>query len=285
MINVFTIDVEDWFHILGSPATPTIEQWPYLQSRIERNLEWLLELLDEKGVRATLFWLGWIAERHKSLLRRCHRAGHEIASHGYSHILVNKMEARVFKHDLIKSRKVLEDTIGDRISGFRAPGFGINDGIRWPFDIVREAGYEWDSSTLALAIKHSTMPTPQPVPYVINTKAGALVEIPVSEVRLLGLNLRLFGGGYFRASPLWLIRWGISQLHKSGSPVVVYIHPRDIDTDSPCLPLGPLDRFKFHVNVKTTVAKVRRLLVECEFGRMRDLVANARGTIAREQGR
>lgn len=86
MTNVISIDIEDWFHLLDSPAAPNMERWSSLESRIERNLEAMLILLDSFSAKVTFFWLGWVAERHKGLVRKCQKAGHEIDSHRSSHV-------------------------------------------------------------------------------------------------------------------------------------------------------------------------------------------------------
>ena len=39
-----SVDVEDCFHILDVPGAPTIDQWDYLPSRVEKNFCKLLDL-------------------------------------------------------------------------------------------------------------------------------------------------------------------------------------------------------------------------------------------------
>ena len=112
-LNALSIDVEDWFHILDSPTVPTIEQWRSLESRIECNMEKLLAMLDGSSIKATFFWLGWAAEQHKNLVGKCQREGHEIASHGYDHVLAYKIGQKSFESDIERGEKILEDIIGD----------------------------------------------------------------------------------------------------------------------------------------------------------------------------
>lgn len=151
---MLTVDVEDWFHILDSPVAPRIERWGPLESRVERNVDRILGLLNDFSIHATLFWLGWIAERHKSLLRRCFDEGHEIASHVYSHLLPYKVEPKYFKDDIERAKKVLEDTIGRSVYGFLTAGFGIKDDAKWAFDIIAEVGYKYDSSIFPTSRGH-----------------------------------------------------------------------------------------------------------------------------------
>ena len=126
-----SVDVEDWFHILDSTAVPMIEQWDSLESRVKGNVERLLEMLDEAGGRATFFWLGWVAERHPALVRACQEAGHEVASHGYGHVLAYQVGRERFREDVVRAKAILEDVTGQPVPGFRAAGFGVKDGAGW----------------------------------------------------------------------------------------------------------------------------------------------------------
>jgi len=271
MLNAFSIDVEDWFHILDSPATPHQNLWDSLESRVETNLRLLLELLDSANVRATLFWLGWLAERNKSLVRECCEAGHEIASHGYHHVLPTRVGAELFKDDIDRAKKTLEDITGKQVLGFRVAGFGIKKRTEWAFDVIKEVGYEYDSSVFPAWPEHNCMCATSVGPHVIRTETGPLIEVPVPATKVFGLRLYFFGGGYLRLSPLRLIQWGIKRLHQAGYPLIVYVHPRELDPDQPRLPLSPIRRFRCYVNLKSTLPKLQWLLKEYDFVPIREL--------------
>jgi polysaccharide deacetylase family protein (PEP-CTERM system associated) len=272
MLNALSIDVEDWFHILDSPAVPRMERWPVLESRIEMNIDKILTLLDSHSVKATFFWLGWVAERHKDLVRKCQQAGHEIASHGYAHVLAHKVGPDAFRQDISKAKAILEDITSEPIRGFRAPGFGIIDKTLWAFETIKEAGYQYDSSVFPAQHGHGGMPNSPLGLYIIDTQNGPLIEVSTSAIEILGHRLSLFGGGYLRISPKWVIRWGIDRLYASGQPLVVYLHPREIDPNHPRLPLSFVRRFKCYVNLKSTIPKIRWLCENFRFVPMRDLV-------------
>ena len=272
--SCLTIDVEDWFHILDSPAVPGIEHWPSLESRIERNLEELLIVLDSFSVKVTFFWLGWLAERHKDLVCMCRDSGHEIASHGYAHILAYEVGPNAFREDITLARDILENIIGDQIRGFRSPGFGITKKAPWAFEVIKESGYQYDSSVFPASRGHGGIADSPLGPYFIETRSGHLLEIPMSIVEIFGRRTSLFGGGYLRLANKLMIKWGIGKLQTAGRPLIIYVHPREIDPAQPHLPLSLLRQFKCYVNLNSTLPKLKWLCKNYALFTMLDMVEN-----------
>ena len=242
----------------------------------QRSVDRLLQLFDDNDVRATFFCLGWMAERMPRLVRRCYTAGHEIGSHGYGHVLPYRVGPRAFLKDIVRSKAILEDITGQEVIGFRCPGFAIRDGNRWVFDVVAEAGFQYDASVFPAYHGHGGLQDTVPGPHLIRTTHGPLVEIPVSTVPFWGRRYCLFGGGHLRISPLSLIQWGIHRLHGAGQPLVVYIHPREIDPHHPRLPLPLYRRFKCYVNLRSTLPKLRWLCNHYSFTTMSLLASTVR---------
>lgn len=265
-----TVDVEDWFHILDSPVAPSMEQWENLPSRVEIGLECILKLLDDCQVSATMFWLGWMAERHKHLVRQCASSGHEIASHGYGHVLAYKVGPAAFLDDILRAKQVLENITGQAVVGFRAPGFGITSQSRWAFDVIRAAGYRYDSSVFPAVRGHGGMPGECSTPHLIKTLHGELTEFPASVFSCVGASLSLFGGGYLRATPIPLLQWAAKRVLDRGQLLVLYIHPRELDLSHPRLPLPWVRRLKCYTNIASTERKLRLLLPLGKSIRMRD---------------
>ena len=272
-INAFSCELEDWFHILDSDRVPRTEEWSELPLRAEENVDRILDLLEEHGARATFFCLGWMAERMPHVVRRCWEAGHEIASHGYGHVLAYRVGRRVFSEDIVRAKSILEDCIGQEVVGFRSPGFCVNESSRWVLDAVAEAGYRYDASVFPARHGHGGLCQAKPDPYVVRTGYGPLVEIPVSTVQVLGHRACLFGGGYLRITPLRLIRWGVKRLCRKGRPLIVYVHPREIDPSHPRLPLPLKRRFKCYINLSSTMPKLKWLCTNCTFTTMSDVAA------------
>jgi polysaccharide deacetylase family protein (PEP-CTERM system associated) len=263
-----SIDVEDWFHILDCPQAPDISHWEKLECRLEPNLDRLLDLLDRHRLKATFFWLGWEAERHKPLVLRCLKAGHEIASHGYAHVLAFKVGRRAFAEDVRRSKQLLEDITGGPVTGIRVAGFSTTQDTPWTFEEIRAAGFVYDSSIFPSRRGHGGLRDAPLEPQILHTAAGPLAEIPQSMLEFGPVRVSLFGGGYLRLAPLWLIHWGVRRLAAQGRPLVVYLHPREIDPHHPRLPLNWQRRFKCYVNLKSTLPKLKSLCALSNYLRM-----------------
>lgn len=256
---VFSVDVEEWFHILDVPSTPPLAQWDGLESRVEPSFRRMLDLFAEKHVRTTLFILGWVADRHPQLVRDAAAQGHEIASHGYAHELVYKHDRRHFAEDVRRAKGVIEDAAGVKVRGYRAPGFSATKETPWFFEALAETGHAYDSSIWPGSRNHGGWPGALPVPHVVSTTQGGIVEFPISLDRLLGRDLYFFGGGYLRFFPYPLIRQRARAVLAEERPVVFYLHPREVDPHHPRLPMSAKRRFMSYVNLATTEPKMRRL--------------------------
>jgi polysaccharide deacetylase family protein (PEP-CTERM system associated) len=269
---VFTLDVEDWFHILDLPSTPKLEQWPALQSDVEKNTRRMLEIYREHGVKCTLFFLAWVAERWPQLVREAVADGHEIASHGYAHELVYTISRERFAADIRKAKDIIEQAGGAGVGGYRCPGFSVTAGTPWFFDEVRAAGYTYDSSIFPGQRGHGGLRGAKAVPHIIKTGHGDLVEFPISLGRLLGRSMYFFGGGYLRFFPWWLIKRKVNEVLDEERPAIFYLHPREIDPAQPRLPMGAKRRFMTYTGMRTTEPKLHALFSEFEFSTFADLL-------------
>jgi polysaccharide deacetylase family protein (PEP-CTERM system associated) len=274
MPDVFTIDVEDWFHILEVEGTPDLSSWDILPSRLESNLRFLLDLLAAHDVRATCFTLGWVAKRFPTLLREAANLGHDIASHGFSHQLVNGLSRNQFREDIRAAKAAIEDAIGRPVYGYRAPGFSITRETPWAFEEIIEAGYIYDSSVFPAPHGHGGIPESPRHPYLLKMSSGNLTEFPVSVVDTpIGTHC-CFGGGYLRLYPLWLILLMTKSVHADGRGVIWYIHPREIDPAHPRLAMSFKRRFKSYVNLRQTAGKLEKVLRNGEFSTLHELASH-----------
>lgn len=274
--SIFSIDVEDWYHILDVASAPPISQWDTLPARVEDNFRRLLDILAERDCRATCFFIGHIANRFPHLVREAAQRGHEIASHSYEHRLIYTMKPDEFLEDAIRSRQILEDISGTKVSGFRASGFSVTEQTPWFFEKLVEAGYTYDSSTFPASRGHGGMKMGRLAPHRLRTAAGELVELPVTVTEVLGKRLCFFGGGYLRLYPYPLVRRMSHAVIAEGRPVIFYVHPREIDPNHPRLSMGMARRFKTYINLRTTEAKLRNILADFPVTTFRDYVNDHR---------
>lgn len=274
--SIFSIDVEDWYHILDVESAPAISEWDAQPARVEGNFRRLLDIMSERNCRATCFFIGHIARRFPHLVREARERGHEVASHSFAHRLVYTMSPAEFLDDARDSRKLLEDLSGGPVFGFRASGFSVTEATPWFFEKLVEAGYRYDSSTFPASRGHGGMKTGRMEPHLINTPAGELVEFPVTVSEVLGKRLCFFGGGYLRLFPYPLVRRMSKSVLDAGRPVIFYVHPREIDPDHPRLPMSLPRRFKSYVNLRSTEQKIRRILSEFSVTTFHDYMSRHR---------
>jgi polysaccharide deacetylase family protein (PEP-CTERM system associated) len=271
--SIFTVDVEDWFHILDVPSTPALSAWDGLPSHVERNFYQLLDLFAEHNVKTTCFFLGWVGERFPHLVKRAVAEGHEIASHGYAHRLVYELGRERFYEDALRARKLLEDVAGERVLGYRSAGFSVRPDTLWFLDALSEAGYQYDSSVFPAQSGHGGIAASPREPHRIGKNTTSMVEFPISVADVLGKPVCFFGGGYLRLFPYWLIRRMSEQVLAAERPVIYYIHPREIDPNHPRLPMSAHRKFKSYVNLDTTAPKLTNLFRDFRFITFRDYLA------------
>jgi len=267
LINALTIDVEDYFQVSAFDGHVRREAWEKMPSRIERNVEQLLQLLDDRRARATFFTLGWIAERHPSLVRRIVGQGHELASHGYGHRRASDLDHTAFSHDIRHAKSLLEDIAGTAVIGYRAPSFSIGKSNLWAFDCIAAAGYRYSSSIYPVQHDHYGMPDAPRFPYRVR---DGLMEIPVTTTRLFGRNLPAGGGGYFRLAPYHVSRWAIARVNRQEQrPAIFYFHPWELDPEQPRFRgVSAKTRFRHYLNLHRTKARLTRLLTDFEWDRV-----------------
>ena len=265
--NAMTIDVEDYFQVEAFASTIDRSDWESLPRRVERNTERLLQILAESRVEATFFILGWVAERHPQLVRRVVAEGHELASHGSGHLRVDRQSPEEFRDDVRRAKRVLEDLGGVPVRGYRAPTFSIGGGSKWAHAILAEEGYSYSSSVYP--VKHDLYGTPE-APRTPFSPVPGMLEIPLTSVRMLGVDMPASGGGYFRLLPYQVTRGLLHYARRvNHSPAVFYLHPWGIDPEQPRQQSAPWkSRFRHYVNLDRTEPRLRRLLRNFTWTRM-----------------
>jgi polysaccharide deacetylase family protein (PEP-CTERM system associated) len=277
MINALTFDVEEYFHAEAFASVVRPEEWPSLESRVVGATERLLDLLDETGTSATFFVLGWVAERHGGLVRAIQTRGHEIASHGYGHEMITRLNRAQFAEDVRRGKAAVEDVTGTAVIGYRAPTFSVVRGTLWSLDVLAEAGFRYDSSIFPIVHDRYGMPDATRFPHRLAAGPGVEIgEFPLSTISWLGWRFPVAGGGYFRLLPYAFTHRAVRHLNeREGQPAIVYLHPWEIDPAQPRLPAGWVSRFRHSVNIRTTESKIHRLLRDFRFAPVRDVLTGS----------
>ncbi|HEU4648222.1 MAG TPA: XrtA system polysaccharide deacetylase [Gemmatimonadales bacterium] len=263
--HFFTVDVEEHFQVSVFDRVVDRADWERLPSRVEANVDVLLELLDRHGTVGTFFTLGWIADRKPALVRRIAAAGHEIASHGWWHRRVSTLTAAEFREEVRRSKQTLEDVAGQAVVGFRAPSFSIVPGVEWAFDVLLEEGYRYDSSLFPIRRPDYGYPAAITVPHQLERAAGPLLELPMATTVLAGLRVPAAGGGYLRQFPYRLIARAFREHAAVGLPAMFYIHPWEVDPNQPRLSVPALTRWRHYGGLARTLPRLERLLREFRF--------------------
>lgn len=220
---LLTFDLEDWQQLarrrIGAP------NWDSPTPELARQVEGILVLLQELGVRATFFVLGLTAHRYPALVREVAAAGHEIASHGFNHLPLHRLGPKAVREDLVRSRELLAELAGTPPLGFRAPAFSLNRGAAWTFDLLAELGFRYDSSLHDSPRVAGRLPHPH---HAHRRGPGqGIWELPIA-VRPLGRTaLPVGGGAYWRLLPSRTILHGLKAA--AGRGCCIYLHPYELD--------------------------------------------------------
>ncbi len=267
--NAMTVDVEDYFQVSAFEGHIDRAQWDTLPCRVEVNTDRILALFETAGVKATFFTLGWVAERYPALIQRIVDGGHELASHGYSHVRVTQQQPAEFRADVEKTKKLLEDMSGVVVKGYRAASYSIGADNLWALDELAEAGYRYSSSIYP--VRHDLYGMPEAPRFAFRPRGEAgILEVPITTLRLGSRNLPCGGGGFFRLYPYAVSRWALRHVNqREGQSGMFYFHPWEIDVGQPRQAgLGMKTRFRHYLNLGRMESRLRALLDDFNWDRM-----------------
>ena len=264
--QVASFDVEEHYRIeaaqgLNCPAEAKAEY----ARRMETATRHLLGHLAAAGVKATFYVVGEIARTHPGLVRDIHGAGHEVGSHSWDHRRVHQFTPETFRDDLLRSKEALEDVTGEAVVGFRAPTFSVVRQTGWAVDVLAECGFEYDSSIFPVRHDRYGIPDAPRGPFLAVGRDREILELPPLTYRVMGFNMPVAGGGYFRLFPLMAMRAGLRQAARGATaeaPAVsmLYFHPWEFDPEQPRLPLRRVSRWRTYVGMGRTTGRLKSLL-------------------------
>ena len=254
----FSFDVEEWFMVEKLRSVFPTETWNHQKSRVVESTERILDLLEEKGIKATFFMLGCVAKESSDLVREISNRGHEVASHGYSHQMTNGLSKEEIRRNIVRSKNFLEAITGTQVLGYRAPSFSINEDL---LDVLKEAGFLYDSSLHDFKThdRYGSIKSDgngRPFRHV-----SGIIEIPVSVCKFGRFKVPIGGGGYFRLMPGQFYRRLVEKQMRDTNIFAFYLHPWEIDEGQPRVKIQPkIYEFRHYVNIRKTFEKLENLI-------------------------
>jgi len=268
LVNAMSVDVEDYFQVQAFADRIARADWDSLPCRVERNVDRLLALFGEAGIKATFFTLGWVAQRYPALVRRMVAEGHELASHGWDHTRADSQSPDAFRADIARTKRLLEDLGGVAVTGYRAATFSIGPRNPWAFGVLAEEGYRYSSSIYP--VKHDLYGDTSAPRTPFHPQDLPLLEVPMTTAQWFGRNFPCSGGGYFRLLPYALSRLNMRRVNRhDGQPCVFYFHPWEIDPDQPRQDrISARTRLRHYTNLGRMEGRLKRLLADFAWDRM-----------------
>lgn len=268
--NVMNVDLEEWFDI---NLAKDIDK-DTAENRVDINVERLLALFDKNDIKATFFVVGRIVEQYPELIRKIVEAGHEIGCHSYAHKLIYSQTPEEFRQDVVTAKKKLEAVIDGEVISYRAPSWSITKETFWALEILEEVGFKIDSSIFPFenflyGVKDA--PTSFYNTSRYNDKSN-LIECPPSVLKIGKISIPFAGGTYFRILPYFFVKKCIKHINGRGNAAVMYIHPWEIDSQTPRIKMCLRDRLITYWGIRNNYRKLEKLLSEFEFDSMRNVV-------------
>ena len=276
MKHILSIDVEEWYHgKVISRRTPPEDRF----SQIEEALSPVLDLLERHAARATFFVVGDLLPKHPQLFTRIAESGHEIGCHGMSHTNLSDLGPESFAVEIDAFRRTLSSLLpGHEAIGFRAPMFSMTRRTAWAMPILKEAGYQYDSSIFPAytgyygvgyaptGIYRASLTDPGRV-----DGEGGLLEVPLTVLSFGRLRIPVAGGTYLRLIPFVVLERMLRRVARK-RPLVLYAHPFEFYPPTPRRPLHLHERFAVYHNIPHNLGKLERLLERFDFGPVREVL-------------
>lgn len=255
---VFSVDLEDWYQGIEIP----FETWSKYEQRIEKGFYAIFELLEKYNTKATWFTLGWVAEKYPHLIRELDKAGHELASHTYTHEKTYDLTPQQFREEIKKTKNAIENIIGKKIVAHRSPFFSITAKSLWALDILAEEGFTVDCSISPVKTwRYGIATCPDTI---FRIQENNLIEFPVSRFRFLHKTLGI-GGAYFRLFPYRYSCKALKKRLQDNLPTIFYIHPWEYDPEHPKVNLNWKAKITHYTKLNKTYPYTEKMLKDFTF--------------------
>ena len=270
MANIISFDTEEWFYAHFFETYISFDDWDKQTPRVKIGLTKILNTLRKHKVKATFFIVGKTAEKCPEIIPLIEEDGHEIGSHGYAHQYITNQTPKEFAQDIRKAKKCIEKYSSKEVIGYRAPAYTITPKTSWALDILKDEGYEYDSSLYPISVHPSYgFPQAPTVPFILENN---LVEFPLSTVNIFGKEMPFGSGAYFRIFPYLFTDFALSKLNKADKFATFNMHPWEFDTEQEKISIGKLNSFRHYYNRRKNVTKLNKLLSNYEFTTFRKVI-------------
>lgn len=270
--NAISIDLEDWFCVHNLSGAIKRSDWDKCELRVYESTKCVLNLLDKHKTHATFFVLGWIAKRLPELIRELEHKGHEIAVHGYNHLLLTEITPSEFDDDLALALETIKACgIKQPLLGFRAPSFTIVEKTKeWALETLEKYDLKYDSSVFPVGFHPDYGVADAPlIPYKITPN---LSEFPMSCLEVFGKRFPFCGGGYFRLFPYSYTKFCMKRCNAQGRPAVFYLHPWELDPGQPKINLPRSKAIRHYRNLDQTEKRLDALLGDFQFTTVKEVL-------------
>lgn len=167
---LITVDVDSVTPMIDEvPAASTGQHVDELEQRmfgLRVGVPRILNALGERGLRATFFVPGLVAERSPETVASVVDAGHEVGLHGWRHTPPRAMSQAQLEDDLARSREALHRAGAGDVRGYRAPEWQVTANL---LSALNSTDLLYDSSMGGYEN-----------PYRLTGRADPLIELPVS---------------------------------------------------------------------------------------------------------
>ncbi|MBI3014537.1 MAG: polysaccharide deacetylase family protein [Candidatus Tectomicrobia bacterium] len=129
----------------------------------------LLDVLEQREVKATAVVSGLAAERHPEVIKEIYDRGHEVAAHSYDQsVSLVSMNDEEEEEAIRRSVAAIEKATGQKPQGWLSPGCRCTDRT---LRLLAQYGFTWHGDFLN-----------DDLPYLVTAGNGELVEIPYSLI-------------------------------------------------------------------------------------------------------
>jgi polysaccharide deacetylase family protein (PEP-CTERM system associated) len=259
-VFALSVDVEDYYQVEAFAGHVPRAEWERFPSRVRESVARLLDLFDETNAKGTFFILGWLARRHPELVRGIAQRGHEIASHGITHRMITELSPAEFRAEALDSRLLLEDLCGSPVIGFRAPSYSVDRSTLWALEVLRDTGYQYDSSVYPIRGRRYGYPEGPVAPARIAAGKRDIAEFPLPSVPIGPFRMPVLAGAYLRLLPAWVSLAAAEYHRRRGIPLVVNVHPWEIDPGQPSVGVSRATHWTHYARLSRTEGILRRIL-------------------------